>query len=145
MSRNPYLYLFDVLIAINKISRYIKNFQYASSLLHSELHWDGTIRELEIIGEATNNLIKHDILTNKHRRIVDFRNQLSHAYFGIDEDMVWDIIKNKLPVYESEVLMIICNVEKIKIEDILQYQKEEYLNNKHILKLLKKLENRIYK
>ena len=43
--------------------------------------------------------------------------------------MVWDIIKNKLPVYESEILIIIGNVEKVNIENILKYQKEEYITD----------------
>ena len=50
------------------------------------MEWDATLRRLEIIGEATKYLITMDILNNReYRKIVDFRNVISHAYFGVDE------------------------------------------------------------
>jgi len=90
--RDVTLYIVDIFIAIDKIERYIKSFEDGSSLLSSELHWDATIRELEIIGEATKYLLEDELLEKKYRRIVDFRNQIVHGYFGIDETIVWDVV-----------------------------------------------------
>ena len=84
--RQHALYVVDLFIAIDKIYRYTNRFDNAQELLYSELEWDGAIRELEIIGEATNYLLKANQIDSKYRRIVDFRNQIIHGYFGIDEN-----------------------------------------------------------
>ncbi|MEA3498026.1 MAG: HepT-like ribonuclease domain-containing protein, partial [Campylobacterota bacterium] len=98
--RDSSLYIIDIFIAHNKISRYTSKFNSADELLWSELEWDATMRELEIIGEATNTLIKLETLdNNKFRKIVDFRNIIIHGYFGIDENEVWDVIQNKISFF----------------------------------------------
>lgn len=53
-------------------------------------------RSLEIIGEAAKSI--SDNLKNKHpeiewRKITGLRDKLIHAYFGIDWDIVWDVLK----------------------------------------------------
>jgi uncharacterized protein with HEPN domain len=63
-------------------------------------------RQLEIIGEAANH-ISIDFKT-KHpeiewRKIVAFRNFVAHEYFGIDLELVWDIIVNKIPPLHNSV------------------------------------------
>ncbi|GAA4802515.1 DUF86 domain-containing protein [Olivibacter ginsenosidimutans] len=58
------------------------------------------IRSLEIIGEASNKLEPDFRLQYPHiewRKIISTRNRLIHDYFGVDYDIVWDIITNKLP------------------------------------------------
>ena len=95
MSRDITLYIVDILIAIDKIKRYSKPFLNAQELLYSEMAWDACIRELELIGEATKYLLNANLLDNSYRRVVDFRNQITHGYFGINEEIVWDVIKNK--------------------------------------------------
>ena len=86
-SRNHSLYIVDIFVAMDKIHRYTNKFDNAQDLLNSELEWDATIRELEILGEATNYLLKSNHIDKKYRRIVDFRNQIIHGYFGIDENI----------------------------------------------------------
>ena len=134
--RSPSLYLLDILIAHNKITRYIEKFTNSEDFFYSELEWDATIRELEIVGEATNNLIKVNILNNKNRRIVDFRNEIAHGYFGINAEIVLDVCRNKLTQYTKEL-------KKISLEDILEaieLSKEEHKGNLHILNLLNTLQ-----
>ncbi len=64
------------------------------------MNWDATIRQFEIIGEATGKLLKLGVVSgNDLRFIVDFRNKIVHEYFGIDEEIVFDIIKRGLPRY----------------------------------------------
>ncbi len=134
--RSPALYLLDILIAHNKITRYIQRFTNSEEFFYSELEWDATIRELEIIGEATNNLIKAQVLDNKSRRIVDFRNEIAHGYFGINADIVLDVCKNKLTQYTKEL-------KEIPMEEILEaieLSKMEHKGNPHILGLLNTLQ-----
>lgn len=63
-------------------------------------------RQLEIIGEAANHL--SDDLKSTHpeiewRKIVAFRNFVAHEYFGIDLELIWDIVVHKIPPLENTV------------------------------------------
>jgi len=64
-------------------------------------------RNFEIIGEAVNRLAQQDPETagriTKHRRIVDFRNLLTHGYDLIDHRIVWSTIDEEVPVLLAEV------------------------------------------
>ena len=103
--RDSSLYFVDIFLAAYLIGRYSENFRNGDELLHDRLHWDGVIREFEIIGEATNKLLKSGGLEEKEafRQIVDFRNRIIHEYFGIDEEIVYDVIKNALPDFIDEL------------------------------------------
>ncbi len=134
--RDISLYIVDIFIAINKIQRYTQKFSNAQDFKWSELQWDATIRELEIIGEATNNLIKSQILeNNKYRKIVDFRNVIIHGYFGIDEDEVWSVIQDKLTSFFNDLKNIV-EEQNINIEDAISYAVDENLRNKELVEFL---------
>ena len=138
-------YILDILVAIDKIRRYTAKFNSACALLYDELHWDATIRELEIIGEATKNLLHESVLHDKkYRRIVDFRNQINHGYFGIDEEIVWDVVKNKTDEYESDLLQLISEL-KLDMSDTIAICKQENAKQKHVVDFLKELERNINK
>lgn len=127
--RTPELFLFDVVIAILKIKEISKNFKSGEELKSDFVHWDAVIREFEIIGEATNKLIKAGIFSDEKRAVVDFRNMVIHEYFGIDEDIVWNIIQEHLDKFLSEVLEQILKIEKPKFNELKNSIREE---NKHI-------------
>jgi len=133
--RDVSFYIVDVFIAIDKIKRYIKEFKSVDELLYSELHWDATIRELEIIGEATKHILKDEIIDSKYRRIVDFRNQITHGYFGIDENIVWDVLQNKLPQYQNDLKEILLRLD-IDLNSAIKHAKGEYGRYSKILKVL---------
>jgi uncharacterized protein with HEPN domain len=68
------------------------------------------IRSLEIIGEASTKLdpaFKSSHPNIEWRKIITTRNRLIHDYFGVDYDIVWDIITSKLPDLESKIQAII--------------------------------------
>ena len=131
--RDISLYIIDIYIAINKIQRYTQEFTNPEDFKWSELQWDATIRELEIIGEATNNLIKLDILENdKYRKIVDFRNIIVHGYFGIDENEVWSVVKDKLTLFFLELQNLVTE-KNIDIQNAVSYAKEENFKNREII------------
>lgn len=134
-NRDLTLYIVDIFIAIDKISRFTCSAKNGAELLSQEMAWDATIRELEIIGEATKMLLSNGLLKNKYRRIVNFRNQISHGYFGIDEEIVWDVIERKLPKFKTELLKIVTQ-EKINLTDAIEYAKAENEKNEQVLKFL---------
>lgn len=68
------------------------------------------IRELEIIGEASSRITtdKKNVYQEVPWRLLkDFRNVLSHEYFGVNEEIVWDIVKNKLPFLKTQIEEIV--------------------------------------
>ncbi len=114
------LYLVDIFLAAHFIRRYTQGIRNGQELLHRQMHWDATIRQFEIIGEATGKLLKLGVISGDGLRfIVDFRNKIVHEYFGIDEEIVFDIIQRGLPryleylhhaaPYDSEILKIALN------------------------------------
>lgn len=54
--------------------------------------WDSVIREFEIIGEASKYLLRDKLLESQYQEVVDFRNQITHAYFGIESTLKQELI-----------------------------------------------------
>lgn len=75
--RDLSLNILDIMIAVDRIKRYTKQFSNSEELMLSELEWDATLRELQIIGDAVNTLLRFNVLDPSYRRIVDFRNQIT--------------------------------------------------------------------
>jgi uncharacterized protein with HEPN domain len=142
-SREIELFLVDIFIAIDKIERYTHPFDNAQDFLYSEMAWDATIRELEVVGEATNNLLKADFLDQEYRIIVDFRNQISHGYFGVNENIVWDVIQNYLQRFLQELFQII-KAKNIDLKEAIECSKEEYSYNQQVLIFLDNLYEKLY-
>ena len=66
----------------------------------SEITYDATLRNLELIGEAATRV--PDAIRTAHpvipwRMIIATRNRLIHAYLGIDDDTIWSIIQDDVP------------------------------------------------
>ena len=58
------------------------------------------LRSLEIIGEAVKNIsnnFKRENPKIEWRKIAGLRDKLIHHYFGVDWEIVWNVIKNKIP------------------------------------------------
>ena len=105
MLRNYRLYLEDMLASADKILRYAGDSSY-ESLIVDEMRLDAIVRNFEIIGEATGKIpqdIKNKYPQIEWRKIADFRNVLAHEYFGIDYEIMWEIIKDKLPSLRKEI------------------------------------------
>ena len=114
MQRDYNLYLEDILEAINKIERYSRDISYAE-FLDSELVIDGIIRNLEIIGEAIKEIpqeTKDKYPDIDWKRIIGLRDIVAHRYFGIDTEIIWDIIKNKISELKKCVKEILESLNK---------------------------------
>jgi len=93
------LYLGHIRDAIDKIESYILDVNY-EQFASNNMMIDAVVRELAIIGEATNNL-SEDFRKNHpeipFRDIIDMRNILIHNYTDVNIKVVWDTCKNNLP------------------------------------------------
>jgi len=109
MSRTYRLYLEDILEAIEKVKLYTKGLSQ-DAFAHDSRTFDAVVRNLEIIGEAVKNLpdeVKKANPQIEWRRIAGMRDILTHQYFGISVNIVWDAAVNKLPELEAQVRSIL--------------------------------------
>lgn len=106
--RDPKLYLDDINESIKLIAKYTKGVDF-SDFAGDQNNQDAVMRRLMVIGEACKNLekyFKEKYPTIPWRKIGGFRNRLVHEYFGIDEQAVWNIIKEDLPELKKEISKI---------------------------------------
>lgn len=97
-------WLADIKQAINEINEFLpdkKDFLELSSKKTKR----AIERNIEIIGEAVNRILKSDPnfpLTNA-RKIVDTRNRISHGYDSVSEEIIWAIVLREIPNLDKEV------------------------------------------
>ncbi len=104
---------FELLRHILDETRYLTG--QAKGLVKTEFIQDETlrrafVRSLEIIGEATKQIPED--FRRKHsqiewRSISGMRDLLIHRYFGVDYDLVWDVVVNKVPILKQEIETIL--------------------------------------
>ena len=88
-----------------EIEEYISNLEYSSFIKNSMVQ-AAVERKFQIIGEALNRIKRLDnpVLQgiSEHQRIIAFRNIIVHGYDVIDSEIIWDAIKNHLPMLKEE-------------------------------------------
>ena len=113
MQREAPAYLRDVIEACDAIDSVLSGVEFdeyhATRMLRSSVE-----REFTIIGEAVAVLSRTEPqlfarITNG-RRIVDFRNQLTHAYLQVDDRIVWLIARNDVPLLRAECEALLAEV-----------------------------------
>ena len=72
--------------------------------------FNATLRQLEIIGEASNRLSEELLHNNSDvpwARIIGLRNLVVHEYFGIDDLTIWNVVKLNLTPLKEKVQLLI--------------------------------------
>jgi uncharacterized protein with HEPN domain len=113
-SRSDAVYLLDMLDSINAIEQFVVSFDN-DTFVRDRKTYSATLRELEVIGEAGGKI--SDDLKSRHpeidwRTLKDFRNVLAHEYFGVNSEIVWDVVVNKLPVLKGLLAAVVREEEK---------------------------------
>ena len=105
-------WLFDVKMSIEEIDGFFllneKDFhKYRQNIILKR----AVERNLEIIGEAVNRILKRDASFEKKitsaKAIVGLRNQVIHAYDNISDESIWSILTNHLPKLKAEINVLI--------------------------------------
>jgi uncharacterized protein with HEPN domain len=102
-------YLHDMLGFAENVLAYTAGFTQ-SQFINTGLNYDATIRNLELIGEAATHIptdIRDAYAAIPWRQVIATRNKLIHGYLGIDNDTLWSIIQDDIPVLIVELQKLI--------------------------------------
>lgn len=113
MSRNKAFrvpdYLQHILDAIRRIERYVESIANVAEFSAATMVQDAVIRNLEVIGEAANNVRSADPNFAAERPaipwelIYSMRNRISHGYFDINLEVVWRTVQDDLPKLRAQI------------------------------------------
>ena len=112
MSRDWRLYLDDMIVCCEKVTRYVGT-SGRDEFLANEMIYDAVIRNLEILGEAAKHIpadVKARMPEVAWREIAGMRDWIAHGYFTIKADVVWNAI-------EVEVPLLVRTLQAFKNED----------------------------
>ena len=106
MKKDSKVYLRHIFDSISMIEKFTKGFSIADFRKDIKAQ-DAVIRRIEIIGEAVKNLSqevrrKHQEI--KWKEIAGTRDILIHAYFSVDIELIWNIIKMDLPGLKKAIM-----------------------------------------
>lgn len=113
MTKDPLVYIDDILKSISRIEEYTDNVNRTSFLDDPEKQ-DAVIRRFEIIGEAVKNLpgeVRKQHINIPWKRIAGMRNVLIHEYSGVNEERVWKVIEQDLPQLQRDIQQVKNNLE----------------------------------
>jgi hypothetical protein len=102
-------FLEDIVESISKIEAYTKNLSFGKFTKNPKTI-DAVVRNLEIIGEAAKHIptsirAKHTEIPWK--KMIGLRNIITHEYFGIDEKIIWEIMKHNLSNIKRSIIEIL--------------------------------------
>ncbi|MCJ7785077.1 MAG: DUF86 domain-containing protein [Desulfobacterales bacterium] len=106
-------HIFDEIIFLIKETEGIKFEEF----IKNEILKRACSRSLEIIGEAVKNLspdFKKRYKEIEWKKIAGLRDKMIHGYFGVNWDIVWDVIRNQIPKLKEQVGNILDKVESQK-------------------------------
>jgi uncharacterized protein with HEPN domain len=109
--RDSILYLEDMALSMARVQEYTQGLEL-STFIYDYKTVDAVVRNFEIIGEASKHVskqIKDKYPTVPWEEMYRLRNRISHEYFGIDYEILWDIATNHLPQNHGDILVVIEN------------------------------------
>ncbi|HLC52170.1 MAG TPA: DUF86 domain-containing protein [Candidatus Nanoarchaeia archaeon] len=114
--RDDSVFIEHILESINAIEKFSRNIK-RENLYSNRLRRSAIVKEIEIIGEAVRNVsyqLKEKYPEIEWKKIIGTRDKLSHHYFGIDVNIVWEIVKMYIPALKKKILEIKFDLKKDK-------------------------------
>ena len=111
--RPQLLYCQDILDSGAAIQSYVQGLT-CDTFVQDRMRYSAVIREFEIIGEAVGKLsdeLKSGYPEIAWQDVKDFRNLLAHEYFGVDLEIVWNTIRDDLPMLLDAVQKIVSGIK----------------------------------
>lgn len=111
MNKDPQIFLKHILESIEWIEKDTEGMSKEDFLKNVPIQ-DAVVRRIEIIGEAIRNLPSDLKKENKDvawQDITDMRNKIIHEYFGIDLELVWEVVKKDVPALKDQVKEILSS------------------------------------
>jgi uncharacterized protein with HEPN domain len=104
------LYLVDIISAMESIESFVEGLSF-EEFQRDDKTASAVIRKFEIIGEASRNIPEE--IKKKHpevswKEMAGMRDRLIHAYFGVDYNLVWITIKNRLPIAKQMIRNVLA-------------------------------------
>jgi uncharacterized protein with HEPN domain len=107
--RDQTLYLKDILAAIESIEQFVAGMSF-EAFQADDKTLSAVVRKLEIIGEATKRVPDEVRLSHPSipwREMAGMRDKLIHFYFGVDHQLVWKTVKERLPSIKPDIIRIL--------------------------------------
>ncbi len=95
-------HIFDCIESIEQFSQGLTKEEFKKN----DLKQSAILRKIEIIGEAVKNLpnsFRDRFPSAEWKRITGTRDRLIHQYFGVDLDLMWDVVKKELPKFKKQI------------------------------------------
>lgn len=102
-------FLLDMLEACRRIEAFVEGISYGEFLDDIKTQ-DAILRNIEILGEASkkiSNVLKGKYAEVEWKKIASTRDKLIHFYFGVNLEIVWDIVKKEIPKLKEKISKIL--------------------------------------
>jgi uncharacterized protein with HEPN domain len=114
MKRDYSLYIKDILDCLERVEEFVGDMNFDEFLVDDKTS-SAVVRKLEIIGEATKNIPKS--ITQEYEEIpwkemARMRDKIIHFYFGGDYEIVWNVIRERLPQIKPTIRQILEDMKK---------------------------------
>jgi len=107
-------FISDIKESMERIEKYTTGMSYEMFLQDTKTQ-DAVVRNVEIIGEAAKNLSTDFRKKYSHldwKKIAGMRDKIIHFYFGVKWDIVWAVIKDKIPTLSEQIYSILNELKK---------------------------------
>ncbi len=106
MHNNDYYILLSALDAVEKILKYTAVYQNAEEFYENDRDFDAAMMNFIVLGEVVGKLSEDFKSSNgdiNWTKIYGLHNIIAHHYFGINVDLIWQIIQNELPLFINQL------------------------------------------
>ncbi len=114
MKKEPLIFIQHILENINNIENFSEGLS-ENEFIGDKLRQNAIIKSIETIGEAVKNIpdsLKKKYVDVPWKEIVGTRDKMIHHYFGIDLEVVWDIVKKDIPKLKKQIEKVFREEQK---------------------------------